>query len=179
MAATLEAAASGPGYQPMVDYRNPCREHKMTTKKELEGELHQAMRQGDDLRKRTLRMVLTAIKLAEVDRRGELGDDDVMRILQREAKSRQETIDDANRADRPDLVESAQAELDLLRTYLPEPLSDEQITELARKIIAGSGASGASDMGKVMGQMMPKVGGRADGKRVSQIVQGLLADQGS
>jgi len=149
----------------------------MTTKKELEDQLHQAMREGDDLRRSTLRMALSAVKLAEVDRKGELDEEGVMKILQGEAKSRRETIDDAKKAGRDDLVEAAEQELELLQTYLPEPLTDDEIQQMAAQAIEASGASGPADMGQVMGQLMPQVGGRADGKRVSQIVQRLLSEQ--
>jgi uncharacterized protein YqeY len=151
----------------------------MPTKSELEDQLHQAMRQGDDLRRRTLRMVLSAVKLAEVERRGELDENDITKILQREAKSRDETIADAKKAGRDDLIEAAKAELDLLRTFLPEPLSDPELEGLAKQAIADAGASGPSDMGQVMGKLMPLVGARADGKRVSQVVQRLLSEQES
>lgn len=149
----------------------------MTTKKELEDQLHQAMREGDDLRRRTLRMALSAVKLAEVDRKGELDEEAVMKILQHEAKSRQETIQDAKQAGRDDLIEAAEAELELLQTFLPEPLTEDEIRAMATEAIEQTGASGPGDMGQVMGQLMPQVGGRADGKQVSQIVQRLLSER--
>lgn len=151
----------------------------MPTKSDLEDQLHQAMRSGDDLRRRTLRMVLSAVKLAEVERKGELDESDIMKILQREAKSREETISDAKTAGRQDLVDSSSAELELLRTYLPEPLTDAELQALAEQAIAQTGASGPGDMGQVMGVLMPQVGTRADGKRVSQAVQRLLSKEGS
>jgi uncharacterized protein YqeY len=147
----------------------------MPTKRELETELRQAMRQGDDLRKRTLRMALSAIKLDEVDRQRELSEEEILRILQKEAKSRQETIEDAERAGRPDLVESAQAEIEILEAHLPQPLSDIEIEALASAVIAETGASDISAMGKVMGILMSKTAGRADGQRVNAVVRQLLS----
>lgn len=151
----------------------------MPTKSDLEDQLHQAMRQGDDLRRRTLRMALSAVKLAEVERKGELDESGITKILQREAKSREETIADAKKAGRDDLVAASQAELELLRTYLPEQLSDPELEGLVKQAIAETGASEPSDMGQVMGQLMPQVGARADGKRVSKIVQRMLSEQES
>lgn len=147
----------------------------MLTRARFEDELKQAMRSGDDLRKRTLRMVLAAIKLAEVERRGQLDEAGLVAVLQREVKTRQETIADAEKAKREDLVRAAQEELDLLQAYLPQPLKPEELEALARQAIAATGASGPQDMGRVMKELMPQVQGRADGKAVSTLVRDLLA----
>lgn len=147
----------------------------MPSKEELENDLKEAMRQGDDLRKRTLRMALSAVKLVEVERQKDLSPEEILRILQKEAKSRQETIEDAQRAGRKDLVESSQAEIEVLESYLPRPLSEEEIRELAQGVISETAASDMSDMGKVMGILMSKTAGRADGQQVNAIVRQLLA----
>ncbi|HET7011670.1 MAG TPA: GatB/YqeY domain-containing protein [Anaerolineales bacterium] len=147
----------------------------MLTRARFEDELKQAMRAGDDLRKRTLRMVLAAIKLAEVERRGPLDEAGLQAVLQREVKTRHETIADAEKAKREDLVLAAQEELDLLQAYLPQPLKPEELEALARRAIAATGASGPQDMGRVMKELMPHVQGRADGKAVSTLVRELLA----
>jgi uncharacterized protein YqeY len=148
----------------------------MPTKQELEADLKEAMRAGDRRRKQTLRMVLTAVKLEEVERGGELDEETMLKVIQGEAKSRHETIEDAEKAERADLAEEAQAELEILESFLPEPLTDEELTALARQAIEQTGADGMSQMGQVMGVIMPQVTGRADGKRVSEIVRGLLAE---
>jgi uncharacterized protein YqeY len=146
----------------------------MVTKSELETELHSAMRSGDDLRKRTLRMILSAVKLAEVEKRGDLDPAGMQAVLQREVKTRQEAIVDAEKAQRPDLATAARAELALVQAYLPEQLPPEEIEQIARQAIADTGADGLQDMGKVMKEIMPKVQGRADGKTVNEIVRRIL-----
>ena len=146
----------------------------MPTRTQLEADLKDAMRSGDDVRKRTLRMVLSAVKLAEVEKRGELDEAGMISVLQREVKARNETIQDAERAGRPELTEATRAELAVLRAYLPEQLSDEELTRLARQAIAETGATSPAEMGKVMKALMPKVQGKVDGKAVSDRVRDLL-----
>ncbi len=146
----------------------------MVTKQELEAQLKQAMRSGDRLRRDTLRMLLTAIKLQEVERRGPLDEEAMLRVIQREAKARQESIADARKAGREQMIEKLQQELEILQAYLPQQLSDEDITRLAQQVIQEVGASGPGDMGKVMPALMPRLRGRADGRRVSEIVRRLL-----
>jgi uncharacterized protein YqeY len=148
----------------------------MITKEQIENDLKEAIRTGDDVRKRTLRMVLSSIKLAEVDRKKELEPGDLIPIVQKEVKSRLETIEEAEHLGREDLLKSTQAEIDLLETYLPAPLDDEQMEALIHETIDEIGASTPKDMGKVMQAIMPKIQGRADGKVVSAIVQQKLAD---
>ncbi len=148
----------------------------MLSKSQLEDDLKQAMRAGDDLRKRTLRMALSAIKLAEVDKRRELEEGELLAILRKEVKSRQETLVEARELGREDLAEAAQAEIEILRAYLPQPLKPEEIERIARDTIAEVGATAPQDMGKVMKDLMPRMQGRADGKLVSDIVRRLLSD---
>lgn len=148
----------------------------MLSKSQLEDDLKQAMRAGDDLRKRTLRMALSAIKLAEVDKRRELEERELLAILRKEVKSRQETLVEARELGREDLAEAAQAEIEILRAYLPQPLKPEEIERIARDTIAEVGATAPQDMGKVMKDLMPCMQGRADGKLVSDIVRRLLSD---
>lgn len=132
------------------------------------------MRASDDLKKRTLRMVLSAIKLAEVDKGGSLDESVIISILQKEVKSRHEAIDEAKRAGRPELVNDANDEISVLEAYLPQQLSDEDLEELVRQVIQETGVSTPAGMGNVMKSVMPRVQGRADGARVSQIVRLLL-----
>ena len=147
----------------------------MVTKAELEAELHRAMRSGDEPRKRTMRMLLSAVKLAEVEKRGALDDAGMQAVLQKEVKVRHEAIADAEKANRDDLGQASQAELVILQAYLPEPLAPAELERLAREAIAAASASGPQDMGKVMRELMPRVQGRADGKDVSAVVRGLLS----
>jgi hypothetical protein len=146
----------------------------MVTKAELETELHSAMRSGDDLRKRTLRMILSSVKLAEVEKRGELDEAGMQAVLQREVKTRQEAIADAEKAQRPDLAAATHAELAVVQAYLPAQLSPDELEQITRQAIAATGAAGPQDMGRVMKEIMPKVQGRADGKTVNEIVRRLL-----
>jgi len=147
----------------------------MLTRAQFEAELKQAMRSQDDLRRRTLRMILSAIQLAEVEQRGELDEPALLGLLQKEVKARQETIADAEKAGRDDLARAAHDELKLLQGYLPQALAADELAALVRQAIADTSAKGPQDMGKVMKELMPKVQGRADGKVVSTLVRDLLA----
>lgn len=146
----------------------------MLTKEALEADLQSAMRASDDVRKRTLRMVLTAIKLAEVDRRGPLDEPALLAVLQKEVKSRRETIEEAKQANRNDLVDSTQAEIAVLQNYLPRPLTPDELETLTRQVIDEVEASGPGFVGKVMKVLIPRVQGRADGKVVNVLVRNLL-----
>ena len=132
------------------------------------------MKNQDELRKVPLRLVKAAIQEAEIEKQQELDEIDVLRIVQKEAKARLETITDAQKAGRPDLVERAEAELAILREFLPDELSQNKIEALVRETIAEVGASSMADMGIVMKALMPKVQGRADGGQVSQLVRQIL-----
>jgi hypothetical protein len=146
----------------------------MTAKKEIEDDLKVAMRSGDAQLKSTLRMILSSIKLAEIDKTTPLNESEVDAILQKEIKSRRETIADAKRAGRPDLAAEANAEIVIISKYLPQQLSAEEIEALAKEAITETGATSPKEMGAVMKLLMPKVQGRADGSQVSQIVRRLL-----
>lgn len=146
----------------------------MPTKSELEAELKQAMREGDKVRRSTLRMVLAAVKLAEVERGEPLPEQEILKLLQKEAKSRSETIEDAQQAGREDLIEAAEAELAILEEFLPQPLSPTEIEAMAREVIDELGAEDMSAMGQVMGEMMSRAAGRAEGSEVSETVRRLL-----
>jgi len=146
----------------------------METKEKLESSLKDAMRAGDELRKRTLRMALAAVRFAEVEKGKALDEQAVLAIMQKEIKSRQESIADADRAHRPDLIETAQAEMEVLKAFLPQPFSPEELQELARQVIAEVGAASPADTGKVMKAIMPRIQGRATGDQVSQTVRQLL-----
>lgn len=146
----------------------------MSAKSELESALKDAMRAGDDLRKRTLRMAISAIRLAEVDKGAALDDAAVLSLLQKEIKARQESIEDARRADRPDLIEASQAEIAVLQDYLPQQLTPEELETLAKQVIAEVGATSAREMGQVMKVLAPRLQGRAPGDQASQVVRRLL-----
>lgn len=146
----------------------------MSKKSELETALKDALRSGDEVRKRTLRMALAAVKLAEVDRGSELDDAAVQGVLQKEIKSRNESIDDARRAGRADLVASNQAEMDVLLMFMPKPFTEVELEGLAVEAIAEVGAVGLNEIGKVMKVLAPRLQGRATGEQASQMVRKLL-----
>jgi uncharacterized protein YqeY len=147
----------------------------MSLQDRLVEDIKDAMRQKDELRRTTLRMIRSAIQYEEIAKREPLDDIGVVDILSRMVRQHQESITEFQRGNRPDMVEREEAELEIVRNYLPEQLSGDEIAELARKIIADVGAAGPGDMGKVMGQLMPHVRGKADGGEVSRVVTELLA----
>jgi uncharacterized protein YqeY len=149
----------------------------MLTRETFEEELKHAIRSSDDVKKRTLRMLLTSIKIAEVERQEPLDEPELLVLIQKEAKTRREAIEEAKLADRGDLIISAEDELKVLNDYLPQPLNPEELEELAHKAIEEVGASGPESMGKVMKVLMLRVQGRADGKTVSTLVKQLLSNR--
>ncbi len=146
----------------------------MSTKEKLNQNLKEAMRANDELRKRTVRMTLAAIKQIEIDKKIELDEAGISAILQKEVKNRRETIEGAQQAGRGDLIAEAEAEIAILEEFLPRALTAQELETLARAAIAEAGATSPREMGSVMKLLTPKVQGRADGKEVSQIVQKLL-----
>jgi len=147
----------------------------MTLKEQLNNAVKDALRAGDELKKTTLRMALSAIKLAEVQKGGPLDEPDVVGILQKEVKSRHEAIEDARKAGRPELETAANDEIAILQPFLPQPLTPEELEQMVRAAIVETGAASPRDMGKVMGVLSPRTKGRADGKTVSDLVRQLLA----
>jgi uncharacterized protein YqeY len=147
----------------------------MNTKERLEKALEDAIRSQDDLRKRTVRMALASIRLTEVEKKAQLDESGVLAALQKEVKSLQESIADAQRAGRPDLVAAAQAEIAVLEGFLPQPFSTEELDALARQAVVETGAASIRDMGQVMKVLMPRLQGRASGDQASQAVRKLLS----
>lgn len=151
----------------------------MDLKQQLQEDLKDALRAGDERRKAVVRMALAAITNAEIEQGlqtgdSELDDADVTATLRKEAKQRRETIEQLEGADRPDLLAKEEEELAILEGYLPRQLSREEIVENAREVIEDLGASGMGDMGPVMGRLMSKLKGRADGHVVNEVVRELL-----
>jgi len=146
----------------------------MDTKEKLQEALKDAMRSGDPVRKRTLRSALAEIKNAEIEQGEPLEDSEILNVLQKEVKARRETIEGAEQADRQDLIEKAQQEIEVLEKYLPEPLSESELREIVQEAIQESGADSLADIGKVMGKVMPRIRGRAEGKDANRIVRELL-----
>ena len=134
-----------------------------------------AMREGDTHRRDTLRMVIAAAQNAAKEKREALTDEEALAVITKEVKKRRESIEAYRGAGRDDLADKEQAEIDVLAPYLPEQLGEEEVRALVVEAIAATGASSTRDIGRVMGQLMPKVKGRADGKLVSSLVNQELA----
>ena len=146
----------------------------MTIKDQLNASMKDAMKSGDEVRKRTVRMVLAAVKQAEVDKRTELDDMAVMSLIQKEMKNRREALEEAKKANRADLIEANEAEIKVLEAFLPKAMPAEELRALVQASIDETGASTPADMGKVMKAVMPKVAGRAPNDVVSATVRELL-----
>jgi uncharacterized protein YqeY len=147
-------------------------------KQRLHDDLTAAMRAHDELRTATLRLTLTAITNEEVagKQARELSDDDVLKLLAREAKKRRESAEAYDAAQRPELAERERAELGVLEAYLPAQLSDQELASLVAAAVEESGASGRQAMGQVMKLVSPRVAGRADGSRVAAEVRKQLGE---
>lgn len=146
-----------------------------TVKTRLQRDLKTAMRDKDELRKAVLRFTLTAIKLAEVDKIGELDEAEMGALLQAQVNRRRDTIDELEKAGRLEALATEKAELECLLSYLPQQLSREEIEQAARAVIAELGASSPAQMGQVMKRLLAELKGRADGRLVSQVVKELLS----
>ena len=141
----------------------------------IETDLKNAMKNKDEIVLSTLRMLKAAIKNKEIEKRGQaLTNAEILEVFQKQAKQRKESIADFEKAKREDLLKKERAELAVLEGYLPKQLSDEELKSIVQGAIQTSGAKFKADMGKVMKEVMAQAAGRADGKRISQVVQELL-----
>lgn len=146
----------------------------MSLSDRLTEDMKQAMRDQDKFKLSVIRMIRSAIRNIEIDQRKTLDDSEVLDILSREIKQRRDSLQEFDKAGRQDLVEPLKAEIVIISEYLPQQLSEEEIIGIVKETIQEIGASTKADMGKVMGALMPKVKGRADGRIVNQTVQQLL-----
>jgi len=149
----------------------------MSLKQQLATDLADALRQGDDTRKSTIRMLMSAISTEEVAgaERRELGDDEVLKVVARQVKQRRDSIEEFNKAGRGELAEKEAAEMKVLQAYMPEQAGREEIEAEARKVIDEVGATGPQDKGKVMQAIMPRLAGRAEGRDINEVVTQLLS----
>jgi uncharacterized protein YqeY len=147
----------------------------MSLKARIIEDVKNAMRARQREQLAALRLLTAAIKQKEVDERIELNDEQVLAVLDKMVKQRRESLEQYRRAGRDDLADKEQFELDLIQTYMPEPLSAQELAELIRTTIAEVGASNIRDMGSVMSALRGQVQGRADMKAVSQAVKAQLA----
>jgi len=143
-------------------------------KQRIQADMKSAMKNKEKALLLTIRTILAAIKQIEVDERIELDDTRILVVLDKMVKQRRESIKQFTEAGRDELVAVEQAEIEIIQTYLPEALSDEEITQIIKDAIAESGASSMKEMGKVMGIVKPKVQGRADMGSISGVIKGLL-----
>ena len=143
-------------------------------KVKLNDDLRQALRGGDSLRCSVIRMLLSAMNYSEIAKQATLTDSDILGVIAKEIKQRKESIEAYKTANRPELAAKEEAEMAMLKAYLPEQMSREEIVSLAKKIIAETGAAGPHDKNKVMPRLMPLVKGKANGQEVNAVVNELL-----
>ena len=144
-------------------------------KQKLETDLKQAIRAKDDVRRSTIRLVMAAVKNAEIAKQTTLDDTGILGVIAKEAKQRQESIEAFKQGNRQDLVEKEEAEMAILKEYLPQQLTRDEIVEAARRIIEEVGAQGPGDKAKVMPKLMPMLKGKADGREINAVVTELLS----
>ncbi len=148
------------------------------TPQQLRDELRVAMLARDTEKTSVLRMIISAIQYYEINKGGagyEATDEDVLSVIGREVKQRRESIEQFQNANRQDLVDKETKELEILKVYLPEQMSEEEIRQLVQESITQTGASSIQDIGKVMGNLMPKLKGKADGNLVNKLVRESLS----
>ena len=148
----------------------------ISLKERLDGDLKDAMRNKDSIRRTVLRTIISEIRNAEIAKQEALDDEGVLVVMTKQAQQRRDSIEAFKAASRSDLVESESAELKIISGYLPEQLSEDEIEVVITEVISQVEAKGASDMGKVMKEIMQRVRGRADGKMVSAIVTSRLKE---
>ncbi len=137
-------------------------------------DLKTSMKNKDTLRKNTITMVRAGIKQVEVDERIELDDDGIIQVINKQLKEKRNSIEGFKKGNRDDLVELAEAEIDILLEYLPEQLTEEDLTVIVKDVLEKGNYTSMKDMGSIMKDVMPKIQGRADGNMVNQIVRKLL-----
>ena len=151
----------------------------MTLRERIQSDITAAMRSGEALRRDTLRMAESAIYNGEKRDRRAYSDGEVAAVIAREVKTRRESVEAFRTGGREDLATKEEAEIAILAAFLPEQLSEAEISALVAEAVAATGAAGPRDMGKVMGWLVPKTKGRADGRLVSQAASRALAESGA
>lgn len=146
----------------------------MLIKDVLTEDMKSAMKNKEKLRLTVIRMVRSSIRNIEINDKKELTDDDVLTVLMKEVKMRKDSIEEFKKAERADLIEQTEQEIEVLQKYLPKPLTDEELCKIVERVIVNVGATTVKDMGKVMEAVKSEAKGCADGKRISQIVRKSL-----
>jgi len=144
----------------------------------LHRELQAALKAGRKVEASTLRLLLTAVKNREVERRGQLSEPEILQVVVKESNQRREAIQQFRQGGREDLARKEEAELQILEKFLPQAISPEELSAKVREAIAATEAKSVKDMGKVMSHLMAQLAGRADGKVVSQLVRQELSGEG-
>ena len=144
-------------------------------KQRIDQDTKEALKNRDSLRLNVLRMLKSEIKYKEIELGSELSDDEVISVLSSSVKKRKDSIQQFEKGGRDDLASKEKAELELILKYLPEQLTEEELSQIINQAIKETNAIGSSDLGKVMKQVMPKVRGRAEGKKVNQMVSSQLS----
>jgi uncharacterized protein YqeY len=147
----------------------------MPTLEQISKELLEAMKSKDVVRTSTLRMLVSSLRNKEIEKKKSLAEGDVLDVIQAEAKRRREAVDEYTKAARPDLASKEEAEFDVLKGYLPQPLSEAELKAMVQAAVKSSGAKSPQDMGRVMSVVMPQIKGRADGKQAQQFVKEMLS----
>jgi hypothetical protein len=149
----------------------------MSLQTDIESAMRAAMKARDAVRVSTLRLAMAAAHNRQIELGHGLTDAEVIEVLDRQVKQRRESVELYRKGGRPELADAEEAELAVLREFLPEPLTDAELERLARDAVAATGASGPADIGRVMGVLVPQTKGRADGKAVSELVRRLLSEE--
>jgi len=148
----------------------------MDTKEKLTMDLKSSMKQQEKVRTKVIRMILSSIKLAEVEKGDDLDAARILSILQKELKTREETIEEAQKADRPEMISALNEEIEVIREYLPEELDDEELNKIIDEIIKRVGADSLKQMGVVMKESIDQVAGRAANDRISKLIKSKLSE---
>ena len=143
----------------------------MSLKQKLQEDLKSSMKNKDAIKKSVITLIRSSIKQYEVDNRVELGDEEITDLIAKQLKQTRESRDEFAKAGREDLVEKADAEIEILKEYLPQQLSEEELNEIVISTISEVGATSMKDMKIIMSSIMPKVKGRADGKLINELVK--------
>ena len=146
----------------------------MSLKQKLQEDLKSSMKNKDTNKKSVITLIRASIKQYEVDNRVELGDEEITDLIAKQLKQTRDSRDEFAKAGRKDLVEKADAEIEILKEYLPQQLSEEELNEIVKLTISEVGATSMKDMGKIMSVIRPKVKGRADGKLINELVKANL-----
>ncbi len=146
----------------------------MSLKEKLQEDLKSSMRNKDTVRKSVVTLIRASIKQYEVDNRVELGDDEIIDIISKQLKQRNDALEEFVKANREDLVKETESEIEVLKEYLPQQLSEEELNEIVKSTISEVGATSMKDMGKIMAAIKPKTKGRADGKLINKLVKANL-----